>query len=603
MVKKRLKVMKADPDLLSVIVPAYRCPTIERDLRSIDDYLQNLNQSYEIICVVDGKAYPQDRTAQKAKKAKNDRVSVYTYAQNLGKGYAIRYGMARAKGGLIAFIDAGSDLNVRGLGLALEHLKWYNADVIIGSKRHKASKVNYPVRRRILSFLVQRATRLFFGINVTDTQTGLKVFRREVLEQVLPRLLVKRWAFDLEILTVANRLGYSRIYESPIELDFNAFSNIGLSSIRNFMIDYLAILYRVYGLHYYDDDNDDIWENDQMLKLRYRLINDWQPLVSIIIIDYKKENPYLKICLDAIQKQSYENFEIILLTDYKVNLRYPKMRRKSYGKYVPPPVKRDAGAKMAKGEILAFIDDDAYPSKDWLKRMVRHFTRSEIVGVAGPGVTPPRVSWKEAASGWVSASPLGFGPYTYRFLPGKKGFIDDAQTMNFSVRKADFLRVGGFDSHYWPGEDTKLSLDLTHKLGKRILYDPKVLVYHHRRPIWGPHLRQNGNFGLHRGYFARILPKTSLRPVYLGPSLMLLGIIYLIIFRSSAVYLIKLIWQVGFYLFIAYLLALLLNSLWVFYKSTSWFQGLVSFPAVLVTHLWYGMRFIQGFLFTRQLRR
>src|SRR3989344_8535924 len=122
--------------------------------------------------------------------------------------------MARAKGELIAFIDAGSDLNAKGIGLALEHMKWYEADIIIGSKRHKASKIDYPARRRLLSWIVQRATRFVFGFNVSDTQTGLKLFKREVLDDVLPRLLVKRWAFDVEMLAVAYRLGYRRIFES-----------------------------------------------------------------------------------------------------------------------------------------------------------------------------------------------------------------------------------------------------------------------------------------------------------------------------------------------------------------------------------------------------
>jgi hypothetical protein len=177
--------------------------------------------------------------------------------------------MARAKGGTIAFIDAGNDLSASGLGLALEHLKWYKADIIIGSKRHKASRVIYPTSRKILSFLVQTATKFIFGINVSDTQTGLKVFRREVLEKVLPRLLVKRWAFDLEILAVSSRLGYKKIYESPVEINYNFASTLTRQSITNFIIDYLAIIYRIYILHYYDDKHQDLWEGDPMLKLRY----------------------------------------------------------------------------------------------------------------------------------------------------------------------------------------------------------------------------------------------------------------------------------------------------------------------------------------------
>ena len=262
---KDYKLEKADPKLLSVIVPAYNCKTIFRDLTTINQYLGELNRPYEIICVVDGRKNKADHTLELAKKIKDDNVQIFFYPENKGKGYAVRLGMVRAKGGTIAFIDAGSDLNAKGIGLALEHMKWYDADIIVGSKRHHASKVFYPLNRKILSFIVQRATRFFFGLNVSDTQTGLKVFKREVLIKVLPRLLVKRWAFDLEILAVANRLGFNKIYESPVEIKFNFASNIGLQSVQNFIVDYLAIIYRIHILHYYDDSKSAQWKNDPKL--------------------------------------------------------------------------------------------------------------------------------------------------------------------------------------------------------------------------------------------------------------------------------------------------------------------------------------------------
>lgn len=261
---------KSDPELLSVIVPAYNCPSIAKDLSFIKLNLDILNRPYEILCVVDGLKNSKDLTYEKAKKEKSVNTRVYFYKENKGKGYAVRFGMARARGGIIAFIDAGGDLHARGIGLALEHMRWYNADIIIGSKRHHASKVDYPWQRKILSYIVQRATRFFFGLNVSDTQTGLKVFRREVLVKVLPRLSVKRWAFDLEMLAVASRLGFKRIYESPVEINHNFESNIGLSSVQNFALDYLAILYRTYILHYYDDAGIDRWKSEPELTLKYQ---------------------------------------------------------------------------------------------------------------------------------------------------------------------------------------------------------------------------------------------------------------------------------------------------------------------------------------------
>jgi GT2 family glycosyltransferase len=329
-------------------------------------------------------------------------------------------------------------------------------------------------------------------------------------------------------------------------------------------------------------------------------------------------------CLEGIQKQTYKNFEIILVCDYQVALNFPKLRQKFFGHYVGPAEKRDIGAKMAKGEILAFIDDDAYPSEGWLKNMVPHFKDPKIAGVGGPGVTPPNVSWQETASGWASASPAGGGIYTYRFLSNNKQFVDDYPSMNLAVRKTDFDKVGGYDSNFWPGEDTKLCLDLTHKLGKKIIYDPKVLVYHHRRPLLLPHLRQNGNFGLHRGFFARILPETSLKLIYFLPSILLLGLIFiltspitLVIARRYSDVAISLhqVRSLGLYSFALYFFILFLNSLWIYsviarseatrqsHSTKALPQAFLSIPIIFITHLWYGARFLQGFLFTGKLLR
>lgn len=333
-------------------------------------------------------------------------------------------------------------------------------------------------------------------------------------------------------------------------------------------------------------------------------MSKYSPFVSVIVVDYKKDNPYLIECLDALERQTYKKFEIILVADYEVKLSYPRLKTKFYGHYVGPAEKRDEGVKMSKGEIVAFIDDDAYPSPGWLKNLVKPFANPRVAGVGGPGVTPPNVSWREEASGWASASPVGAGWYTYRFLPGRRQYVDDYPSMNLAVRKSDFEKVGGYDSHYWPGEDTKLCLDLTYKLNKKIVYTPAAVVYHHRRPIFEAHLRQNGNYGQHRGFFARVLPQTSLRLIYFLPSLLLLDLAFLFItlfFRGIPE--INILHTYSLYSFFIYFFALTLNSIWIFKSSKSFFQTLLSFPVIFVTHLWYGFRFLQGFLFTAKLIR
>jgi GT2 family glycosyltransferase len=149
---------------------------------------------------------------------------------------------------------------------------------------------------------------------------------------------------------------------------------------------------------------------------------------------------------------------------------------------------------------------------------VRHFADPSVAAVGGPGMTPPGDTLKQHISGWIYESPLVSAGYSYRYRPGKMQDVDDYPTSSLIIRKSDFLAAGGFDTGYWPGEDTILCLKLTHELGKRIVYDPGVRVYHHRREIFGPHLRQIKSYALHRGFFARKFPQTSLRLSYFVPS-------------------------------------------------------------------------------------
>lgn len=255
-------------NLVSLIIPAYKQEkTIENDLARIKNVMDQLRYEYEIILVVDGQV---DRTFQNAKKVKSRNIIVSGYKDNYGKGHAIRFGMSKAKGDIIAFIDSGMDINPNGISMLLEHFEWYGADIIVGSKWHPVSKVYYPFLRRIISLSYSSLVKILFGLKVKDTQLGMKFFRREVIEKVLPRLLVKKYAFDVEILAVAKRLGFNRIYEAPIELDWK---DIGSSVSSNLtraiwdtFWDTIAVFYRLRILKYYDRSKP-----NQKLKLSVNL--------------------------------------------------------------------------------------------------------------------------------------------------------------------------------------------------------------------------------------------------------------------------------------------------------------------------------------------
>lgn len=259
--------------LISLIMPAYKQEkTIEKDLLRIKNAMDQLRHDYEIIVVVDGLI---DETLRNVRKIRSKKIIARGYKHNHGKGHALRYGMARAKGDVIGFIDAGMDLNPNGLSMLLEHFEWYSADIIIGSKWHPVSKVNYPLFRKIISLGYSYLVKILFGLRIKDTQLGMKFFKREVLEVVLPRLLVKKYAIDVEILAVADRLGYKRIYEAPIELDWKDVSSIVSknlqTSIWNMFLDTLAIFYRLKILKYYDSSSKRKWKYNPELNFRVNL--------------------------------------------------------------------------------------------------------------------------------------------------------------------------------------------------------------------------------------------------------------------------------------------------------------------------------------------
>jgi glycosyltransferase involved in cell wall biosynthesis len=261
--------------LISVIIPAYKAQGfIGKTLLYTKGVLDQTRYKYEIICVVDGQVDETFKEAEKIAKKFPEQIKVVGYLTNLGKGHAVRYGIAQAKGEIIGFIDAGEDINPNGISMLLEHFEWYDADIIIGSKRHPASKVMYPWQRKIISFGYQYIVRLLFGLNVRDTQVGIKFFKRDVLEKVLPRLVVKTFAFDIEFLTIANYLGYKRIYEAPIELTMKFGDGMSTITSKGFiktsfamLWDTLAVFYRLKILHYYDDANKKNWVTPEYLKI------------------------------------------------------------------------------------------------------------------------------------------------------------------------------------------------------------------------------------------------------------------------------------------------------------------------------------------------
>jgi len=211
--------------------------------------LDSTSLVYEVIVVSDGNT---DNTASEAERVGSPQVKVLAYAVNEGKGFALMHGVAEATGDLIAFIDADMELDPAGLGSFVTIQRATGCDVVVGSKRHPDSQVSYPALRRFQSWMYQQLIRILFRLDVKDTQTGLKLFRGLVLKDVIPLLAVKRFAFDLELLVVARKLGYRRIVEAPIKLDYRFETTTSPGAVYRALWDTAAIFYRLHFVRYYD---------------------------------------------------------------------------------------------------------------------------------------------------------------------------------------------------------------------------------------------------------------------------------------------------------------------------------------------------------------
>jgi glycosyltransferase involved in cell wall biosynthesis len=243
------------PVHLSIIMP---CHNEERNVeRSLTETVTAIRDqhldSYEIVLTDDGSTDRTSAVAQAFAEGHAE-VSVIRIPTNGGKGNALRQAFERASGSVVCFLDGDLDIHPAHIVPYMRLLETGIADVVVGSKRHPQSNVDYPWKRKVLSLAYQVVVRVLFGLQVRDTQTGIKVFRREVLETILPLGLVKRYAFDAELLVLAHRSGY-RIIEKPVDMKFREKhgSGVNLPAISQMLLDTLGVFYRLHITRYYGD--------------------------------------------------------------------------------------------------------------------------------------------------------------------------------------------------------------------------------------------------------------------------------------------------------------------------------------------------------------
>ena len=310
------------------------------------------------------------------------------------------------------------------------------------------------------------------------------------------------------------------------------------------------------------------------------------PKVSVIIPFYKNL-VYLEECVTHCLDIDYPDYEILVISNSPLELTQERAKIIVTDK-IGQGDKKNVGVAYASGDLCAFVDDDAYPSKNWIKNAIKYFDDPDVVAVGGPGVTPPNDNLMQKASGLIYSLPIGSGKFSYRYVAKEMDNVDELAGYNLFVRKSFLKEIAGINVDYRSGEDTILSNKIA-ETGKRFRYASDVLVYHHRRPLFVPHLKQVANYALHRGYFAKKYPEISADLSYGIPSMLLIAIlVWVILIVFIPILFLPLIILLAGYLGSSFTLALI--------NSRGVKLSILTSIGLALTHLTYAIYFIVGLL-------
>jgi glycosyltransferase involved in cell wall biosynthesis len=489
-------------------------------------------EDIEVIVVSDGSI---DETAEQLLAARGETgIRVIHYDRNLGKGYAVKAGALASRGDWVALIDADLDLDPSSIPTYLETARRESLDFAVGSKRHPDSVVHYPRSRRVASWWYQQLNRVLFRLDVKDTQVGLKVFSRRVVDEVMPLLLVKQFAFDLELLAVATALGYNRLQELPVRLEYRfSGSALGSRTVLRALWDTAAIFYRLRVLHTYQRKRRLLGLPAERAEL---------PLVSVV-----------------------GNHAAAARLDYTL-------------------IELATTAAEAQGAVIAVLSERARPAGNWLSAAVPFFADREVAAVVAPTLAPLRASLRELVAAAVLESRLGGGSRRSSFFPGNLRTVADYPADSIVVRRDDYLDAEA------AGADSQELVAWLSAHGRRTIYTPDTSVAAAPAPLVRPHLDGVRHHGRTRGLAARRTHGRSLSratAVSLAPATAAIAGVVLLVVGGTAQ-------EIGLVLVLAYAAALVLSGIHAALRFRSLAVGVLEPPAVIGSQAAYLVGFLRG---------
>lgn len=203
---------------ISLVIPMYNeSSIIDGAIATFSEYLKNNYEDWELIFVSDGSKDGCDKTVAEA-SVKEPRIRLAGYPENQGKGCAVRTGMLAAEGDIIVFTDCDNAYGENAVGRMVAMFDETGADVVIGSRNlTKDGYEDYTFIRKLASKTYIKILAIAAGFKLSDSQSGIKAFRKEAAKKVFSNCEVNRFAFDLEAILIAQKAGFT-IAEMPVKI-------------------------------------------------------------------------------------------------------------------------------------------------------------------------------------------------------------------------------------------------------------------------------------------------------------------------------------------------------------------------------------------------
>lgn len=219
--------------------------TIRETIKELSYFLKEEDYLYRIVCVDD---HSTDKTFKILSELAGENTNIIPFFNTFdcGKGYALKYGytmisafLSLSDTDIIVFMDGDGQIRPKDISFFIKQMNFFEADAVVGNKRHLLSILDYPLKRKVVSITFNKIIKMLFGISLNDTQCGIKIFKNAALSKAMKIITTKKYAFDLELLVYLKE-NHFRIADAPVFIKPQ--TNLGSVSIKSIIITFIETI-------------------------------------------------------------------------------------------------------------------------------------------------------------------------------------------------------------------------------------------------------------------------------------------------------------------------------------------------------------------------